>query len=160
MAKRNSSIVLGSFSKREARAQFAALCFRTKKKGHTEVLLVTSRRSGRWVLPKGWPIEGLTPVQSALREAFEEAGVQGKPLDQCVGHYWYRKALSEKAMLPCIVSVFPVQVRELSATFPEFAERRRMWFSQKNAAARVDEPALKQILRQFDPTRLRSAKAA
>ena len=105
-------------------------------------------------------MEGLTPAQSALREAYEEAGVKGKPLNHCVGHYWYRKALADETRLPCIVSVFPVQVRELSKRFPEFTNRRRMWFSQKKAAARVDELALKQILLDFDPLQFKNVKVA
>ena len=143
-------IALGSRSKTDLRMQFAALCFKVEKR-RPEVLLVTSRRSERWVLPKGWPIDGLTPAQIVIREAFEEAGVEGIPLEVCVGHYNYRKQIGGKTRMPCIAAVYPVHVMGLSKKFPENSERNRMWFKPKAAADQVTEPALKSILRNFDP---------
>jgi len=63
-------------AKGEVRTQFAALPFRVKE-DKVQVLLITSRGTGRWIVPKGWPMEGKTPAESALQEAWEEAGVQG-----------------------------------------------------------------------------------
>ncbi len=141
--------------KSDVRAQFAALCYRWfKKKKQARILLVSSRRSGRWVLPKGWPIAGRTPAQSALREAYEEAGVKGTPLDQCMGHYAYTKQMNGKAPVPCIVAVYPVKVEQLLPDYPEFGERERIWLSPAKTAQRIREPALKPILRDFDPRNL------
>lgn len=143
-------------SKRETRTQFAALCYRRskKKKGGIEVLLVSSRDSGRWIIPKGWPMDGVTPAAAAAQEAWEEAGVRGKVADVCVGMYSYSKWLDEELSLPCIVAVFPVAVSRLEKAYPEAGQRKRKWFTPKKAASKVGEPVLRQIIRAFDPARL------
>lgn len=134
--------------KREVRTQFAALCFRVRRE-RSEVLLVTSRDTGRWVLPKGWPINGLTPAESAAREAWEEAGVRGRTLPQCLGFYSYGKRMPDNSLLPCAVAVFALEVSEICDTFPEEGERKRKWFPPRKAATRVDEPELARILEEF-----------
>ena len=144
--------------KPEVRAQFAALCFQLSKK-KPRILLVSTRGTGRWVLPKGWPINGKTPAQSALREAFEEAGVAGKPFEQCMGHYSYTKYIKIDQPVPCIVAVFPIEVDKLNEDFPELGQRKLVWLSPEKAAKRVSEPELKPILRDFDPRKLRPSKA-
>lgn len=59
--------------------QYAAICYRLAKTGNAfEILVVTGRDSGRWMLPRGWPIEGRRPYQVAEREAFEEAGSRAR----------------------------------------------------------------------------------
>ena len=141
---------LGPHSKAEARTQFAALCYRSKKSS-LQLLLVTSRRMRRWVLPKGWPVDGLTPAETAMREAFEEAGVAGSIDERCIGHYSYRKILGGNSSIPCIVAVFPVEVEGLKDSFPEYGQRHRKWFTRKKAAAAVSENELKNIILNFDP---------
>lgn len=136
--------------KRETRVQFAALCYRYKN-DKLQVLLITSRQRGRWILPKGWPENGLTPAKAALREAFEEGGVKGTAIDTCVGVYNYSKIRGPMAGMPKVVMVFPVAVDKLVKSYPEANERRRKWFGRKAAAARVDEPQLRKILKSFDP---------
>ena len=150
MAQLQQAITLGSSAKTELRTQFAALCFKIKKK-ELEFLLVTSRGSGRWTLPKGWPIDGLTPAQTASREAFEEAGVEGTPLEICIGFYHYNKSIGSKGMLPCIAAVYPVRVTGLFKKFPEHSERQRIWLKREKAADTVDDLALKKMIRNFDP---------
>ena len=140
-------------NKRDVRSQFAALCYRVRNK-ETQVLLVTSRQSKRWIIPKGWPMEGETPAQTAATEAFEEAGVEGKTYNICLGLYSYTKFMEDEDNLPCAVSVFPVKVKKVLKTYPEAKERRRKWFSVKKAAARVREPELRKILKHFDPALL------
>ena len=134
----------------EARSQFAALCYRIQN-NKVRILLVTSRRTQRWILPKGWPSKGLTPQQSALREAREEAGVRGALSSLCVGHYWYLKDIDTQTRLRCIVAVFPIEVRSLLTRFPECEVRQRQWFSRKKASRLVEEKSLRQIIREFDP---------
>lgn len=140
--------------KRELRTQFAALCWRLHN-GKPQVLLITSRGRGRWILPKGWGIAGKTPAESALREAWEEAGVEGKAQEVCLGLYSYDKILGTDDSLPCLAMVFPVKVKSLAAIFPERKERKRRWFSRKKAAAAVSDPDLAAILRHFDPSVLK-----
>ena len=96
-------------------------------------------------------MNGLTPAESATREAFEEAGVKGKAFNICVGHYSYLKFINKKSSLNCMVLVFPVKVTGLLKKFPEKFEREREWFTLKKAAAITGEPGLKPILRGFDP---------
>lgn len=135
--------------KREVRTQFGALCYRVRD-GRVQILLITSRGTGRWILPKGWPMADTSPNDAALQEAWEEAGVEGKVMGNSLGIYSYRK-LDDDLDLPCVVAVFPIKVDRLRSRYPEANERRRRWFSPKKAAKQVDEPELAQILHNFDP---------
>ena len=134
----------------DVRTQIGALCYRMSK-GKPEILLITSRDTGRWVIPKGWPIGGKSPWGSAEQEAWEEAGVTGRIRDNCLGTFGYVKYVEKGQSFPCQVVVYPLRVKKLSNVFPEAHERKRKWFTPKKAAARVDEPELKTILRGFDP---------
>ncbi len=145
---------MGGATKRETRTQFAALPFRRKKSG-VEVLLISSLDTGRWIIPKGWPMDGATPADAAAQEAWEEAGARGRVYETCLGLYSYSKYLDEELSLPCIVAVFGLEVHKLDDMFPENGQRKRKWMSPKKAASRVDEPELKQIIRSFDPKLLR-----
>ncbi len=122
--------------------QVAALCWRLRE-GAVEVLLITSRDTGRWIIPKGWPIIGLTAAGSAAREAWEEAGVQGQLLDQPLGQYLYDKIARPAAAQPCAVAVFPLRVETLHNRFPERKQRRRKWFPATEAALLVAETELR-----------------
>lgn len=142
----NSSLAV----RRRVRAQVAGLCYRQRKDGKREVLLVTSRDTGRWVLPKGWHMKGKTAAQAARQEAWEEAGVTGaKVRDKPVGSYDYPKALEDGAVQPCRVQVYPMKVSGTTRDFPESDERDRKWVRPKRAAELVDEPELKDILKDF-----------
>jgi 8-oxo-dGTP pyrophosphatase MutT (NUDIX family) len=140
--------------KSDVRTQFAALCYRMVK-DKTQILLVTSRGSGRWIVPKGWPMDGVTPARAAMTEAWEEAGVEGQAIDICLGMFSYAKVLGPETLLPCVAMVYPVRVRELDADYPEAGLRQRKWFSQKKAAKAVQEPELAQIIKSFDPRKLK-----
>jgi len=140
--------------KSDVRTQFAALCYRMNH-GHPEVLLITSRGSRRWIVPKGWPIENMTPAQGAQQEAWEEAGVKGRPIERCIGLFSYPKVVGQDETLPCIAMVYPVKVKSLANDYPESHQRRRKWFTRKKAAARIAEPELAHIVRNFDPSGLR-----
>jgi 8-oxo-dGTP pyrophosphatase MutT (NUDIX family) len=131
--------------------QVAALCWRLHK-GRVQVLLVTSRDTGRWVLPKGWPMVGKAPETAAAREAWEEAGVEGFVQAQSIGRYCYDKMRPNAAPLPCCVDVFPLQVRRLKAAFPEHKQRRRKWFSASEAAGLVAEAELAALLANLHET--------
>lgn len=111
--------------------------------GQVEILLVSSRRKKRWVLPKGVVEPGLSAVESAVKEAWEEAGLEGRAASQTVGTYRY-----EKWGGVCTVQVFPLQVERLSESWPE-STRDRRWFAPAEAARRVQEPALKRLITQF-----------
>jgi 8-oxo-dGTP pyrophosphatase MutT (NUDIX family) len=141
--------------KRDVRTQFGALCFRVIEE-ETQVLLITSRNSRRWIIPKGWPMEDMSPAQAAAVEAYEEAGVEGKAYNICLGLYSYTKIMDKADDLPCAVSVFPVKVQKTLKVWPEGKERTRKWFSVKKAAARVREPELRKIIKNFDASLLKA----
>ncbi|MBF9031578.1 NUDIX domain-containing protein [Rhodobacterales bacterium HKCCE3408] len=145
---------IGDVPKRETRTQFAALCYR-RRKSDCEVLLLTSLDTKRWIIPKGWPMDGMTPADAAAREAWEEGGVRGHVFDACIGIYSYTKVMQGEPDLPVVVAVFPLEVSRLVDEYPEAGLRKRKWFPPKKAAARVQELELKQLLREFDPSRLR-----
>ena len=136
--------------KSDVRTQFAALCYRIVK-DELQVLLITSRGRQRWILPKGWPMDGKTPGECAAIEAWEEAGVIGKPSERCLGLFSYGKIIDDETTLPCLGMVFPVKVKELKNKFPEAKQRRRKWVTPKKAAKMLSEPELVQIVRTFDP---------
>ena len=130
--------------------QYGALCWRDGGDG-VEVLLITSRDTGRWVIPKGWPMPGLAPEAAAAQEAWEEAGVNGQINPCCIGRFGYQKCLSVSTTIPCAVSVFGLRVNTLAPTFPEVKERQRRWFPLAEAAGLVAEPELSQIIAGFTP---------
>jgi len=136
--------------KSDVRSQFAALCFRVRR-GKPEILIITSRGSKRWIVPKGWPIDGVTPAACAAQEAWEEAGVVGKVYDQCLGLYSYNKILDDGTGAPCVAMVYPIKVKSLAKDFPEKGQRLRQWVTPKKAASVVAEPELARILKDFDP---------
>lgn len=139
--------------KRHARTQFAALCYRVVK-DKPQILMITSRDTRRWIIPKGWPMDGMTPAQAAAEEAWEEAGVKGRIHPTVQGMFSYDKVLPGDGSVPCVVSVFALRVKSRAADFPEKGERKVKWMSRKKAAARVREPELAQIIRKFDPSLL------
>ena len=129
--------------------QVAALCVRQGRKT-PKVLLITSRDSGRWVVPKGWPMEGKTDLDSALQEAWEEAGVRASATCAApLGTFTYDKGLDDGRDIPVKVSLYRVEVSALDAEFPEREERERRWVTPETAARMVDEPGLKKLLLKF-----------
>jgi 8-oxo-dGTP pyrophosphatase MutT (NUDIX family) len=133
-----------------AKMQYGALCWREAEPG-IQVLLITSRDTRRWIIPKGWPMPGLSPEASAEQEAWEEAGVEGEISPLCLGRFGYQKQLSVKTSVPCAVVVYGLKVARLADSFPEKNERRRKWFSMPEAALLVDEPDLALIISGFAP---------
>ncbi len=132
--------------RRPAALQVAALCLQPET---GKVLLVTSRGTGRWIIPKGWPMEGRSLGQAAEQEAWEEAGVRGKLSDKECGRYYYDKQQDRGFAIPVEVRVFAIEVEKLREKFPESEERERAWFTPADAAERVDESGLKTLLRSL-----------
>ncbi len=136
----------------EARQQYAALCYRltrSKKKTAIEVLLITSRDTGRWVTPKGWPMANKAPHEVAAQEAFEEAGIKGKVAEKPLGNYSYLKRLDNGTSIPCVVDLYPLRVRKTKSKYPEAEERTRKWTTPEEAAELVHESELKTLLIEF-----------
>lgn len=142
--------VTDNILKREVRTQFAALCYRVKAR-KMQILLVTSRGTGRWIIPKGWPTQGKPAPESAAIEAWEEAGAIGIVGQRPLGIFSYVKDMGTEKDLPCVAMVYPLKVSKLEKEFPERQERRRKWVSPKKAIAMVDSPELSRIIKNFDP---------
>jgi len=109
--------------------------------------MVTSRDTGRWVMPKGWPIDGKKPWRAAEIEAKEEAGVLGLISKEELGTYRYKKGLPDGKHLDCRVTLYPMHVEVLLKRWPERHERKRKWFSPTGAAKAVKEPQLRILLK-------------
>ena len=121
--------------------QTGALPWRRLAGGELEVLLVTSRLSGRWILPKGWPMPGKTLAQAAAQEAFEEAGVKGRIDSKPLGSFRHLKSLPLGQMEVTIV-VHRLAVEKELLSWPESGQRKRCWFEAKQAASAVDSSEL------------------
>ncbi len=130
-------------------SQLGAVCWRMHR-GRVEVLLITSRDTGRWVIPKGWPMTGLSAAEAAAREAWEEAGVQGEIADLPLGQFRYEKLMPAKPAIDCAVTVFGLRVQGLKDRFPERKQRRRKWFAAPKAARKVQEPGLRDLFLALD----------
>ncbi|MFO1035196.1 MAG: NUDIX hydrolase [Hyphomicrobiales bacterium] len=127
--------------------QVAALCWR-KRKGRTEILLITSRETKRWVIPKGWPMPPLKDYNAARREAFEEAGVSGHMSRLPIGHFTYAKR-SKGLVTDVRVDVYDLEVTREHKSWPEKRERLRHWVLPEEAAFRVNEDELKRLIAGF-----------
>lgn len=130
--------------------QIAALPMRRDSKNQVKVLMVTSRDTGRWVMPKGWQMDGEKPWDAAAIEALEEAGAKGHIGVNIIGTYRYPKILNDGHIVPCNVQVYPMFVEKLLRDWKERKERRRKWFTPKAAAKKVDEQELADLLMRLD----------
>lgn len=112
-----------------------------------QVLLITSRGTGRWIIPKGWPMPGRSLAAAALQEAWEEAGVHALCDEAEMGRYHYDKAQDHGFAVPVEVRVFRARVTALAEDWPEAHQRRRAWFDPLTAAGLVQERGLAKMLR-------------
>jgi 8-oxo-dGTP pyrophosphatase MutT (NUDIX family) len=125
--------------------QVAAIPIRRSRSGSWEVLLITSRETRRWVVPKGWPWRDIEDHEAAAGEAWEEAGVRGTTNAQSIGTFTYEKRRKDK-LHALKVLVYVLEVTEEATVWPEFKERQRSWFELPIAADLVAEPDLKALL--------------
>lgn len=130
------------------RRQVAALPWRGE--GETlRVLLVSSRETRRWVIPKGWPMKDRTNAQAAAQEAYEEAGLDGVIAESALGEYEYLKKLKSGVARLVKVDVFPLQVTGERNTWPEKGQRTLQWMTPVEAALAVQEPELRDLIARF-----------
>lgn len=128
--------------------QTGALPWRLGPKNGIEVLLVTGRRSGRWTIPKGWPMHGKTLAEAAALEAYEEAGVEGTIDPRPIGSFRHRKQVLMVGDIEVSIVVHPLWVDKQLEKWPELGQRKRKWFRAKDAAKRVDSPELGALILQ------------
>lgn len=130
------------------RVQVAALPWRKGPNG-VEVMLITSRDTGRWVVPKGWPEGQEDLCEAAAREAAEEAGLSGAVSRFEIGRYYYGKRQPSGMKARCEVLVFPIEIDQVAEKWPERKKRKRKWFSPEAAAAMVRERDLAELISAF-----------
>lgn len=135
--------------RRAALRQIAALPYETGADGSMRILLITSRDTGRWVIPKGNRIKGLAGHRAAEQEAFEEAGIHGVACPAPLGRYRYDKRSRDGQSRQATVEVFPLAVTDQLSQWPEQGERELRWFPVAEAAEAVDEPDLRSIIAAF-----------
>ena len=133
----------------KGRRQVGALPYKVVDDSGVKVMLVTSRETKRWIIPKGWPMKDRKPHMAAKREAFEEAGVRGQIGKRPIGTFVYDKRLKSQATVSCKVEVFPLKVRKQAEAWPERGEREGRWFSPDEAAKVVKEAELREIIRKL-----------
>lgn len=136
------------FGKVPCRLQAAALPWR-RKGDDIEVMLITSRDTGRWVLPKGWPEADEELCDAAAREAGEEAGISGAVARRAAGRYFYAKVRASGEEVPCEVLVFPLEVDTVADKWKERRQRRRKWVTPQQAARMLNEPELCRLIAAF-----------
>ena len=134
-----------SAARSAASQQVAALPIAVGDDGIVRVLLLTSRESKRWVIPKGWLMKGLKPHEAAAREAVEEAGLSGKISKKPIGRYTYFKR-REAHFDVCEVDVFLLRVEKQAKTWRERGQRQTKWFTLDEAPELVEEVGLVAIL--------------
>lgn len=144
------------FSAPTCRLQVAALPWHRTSTG-IEVMLITSRGTGRWVLPKGWPETSERLCETAAREASEEAGLSGSIATQEAGRYFYLKEMPNGEQVACEVLVYPLEVRHVAEKWKERRQRTRKWVSPSEAARMVNEPELCGLIASFGTAHARFA---
>jgi len=136
------------FGDSPCKLQVAALPWRIGARG-VEVMLVTSRDTGRWVLPKGGVNKDEKLWRGAEREAEEEAGIRGKVSRREAGRFFYAKVRFVGPALPCEVIVYPLEVKDEAKKWKEMTDRTRQWMHFRDAAGAVDESDLKDLILAF-----------
>jgi 8-oxo-dGTP pyrophosphatase MutT (NUDIX family) len=145
---RSSSIRSTAAPAKRPAVQYAALPYREGANG-LELLLITTRRTRRWIVPKGWPMDGHAPHAAAAREALEEAGVCGQIGETAIGSYRYFKERKSGELVPCKVEVFALKVTQQRKSWAEKDARDLRWCSLAEALACVGEPGLRQVINRF-----------
>ena len=137
-------------STRKIITQYAALPFALKN-GRPRVMLVTSRGSGRWIIPKGWPEKELAPHDCAAKEAYEEAGIIGKIDERPLGTYRYSKRLRSRGGVTTFeVKAYLLEVERQLRDWPEKGQRETRWMAPARAARLVSEEGLVRLLLSVD----------
>ena len=133
-------------TKTDSNLQYAALPYRRRSDGAIEVMLITSLNTKRWIIPKGWPVQGLAPQDCAAREALEESGLVGRISERPIGFYGYEKRLADGSTMRCMVETFALEVEKQLASWPEQSRRQTQWYVLQAAADAVDEPELSAMI--------------
>jgi 8-oxo-dGTP pyrophosphatase MutT (NUDIX family) len=127
------------------RPQVGALPVRFEDDGTLKILLITSRRSRKWIIPKGNLMKRLAPHDAAAREAFEEAGAIGAIEGRSRGCYRHRKRKARR-QLHCQVTVYVLTVEQRLDRFPEREQRMVRWFTVDDARGVIRNRKLRELV--------------
>lgn len=139
--------------------QYGALPWRRTPAG-LQILLITTRNTRRWIVPKGWPEAGRSPQECAAQEAFEEAGVTGAVTPEAIGVFGHKKQVKSGQMISCQIHVHAMEVSAVARDWPEKDARRTKWCLVAEALMLVDDPGLRRIIARFSRTAATTHKAA
>jgi 8-oxo-dGTP pyrophosphatase MutT (NUDIX family) len=128
--------------------QYAALPWR-RRNDVLEFLLITTLTTRRWIVPKGWPHERLSPAECAAREALEEAGVVGEIAAKPIGAFHYAKHRKNGEFQRLRVELFSMEVMGQRRTWEEKTVRETCWCGLDETLVRVKEPGLKRLIQKF-----------
>jgi 8-oxo-dGTP pyrophosphatase MutT (NUDIX family) len=125
--------------------QVAALPYRYLNNGEMEVLIITSRQTGQFILPKGWPMNGKSDPEAAAEEAEQEAGVVGKPGKRAIGKLRRWERLRDLT-IPVEIDVYPLKVHTELKTWREKDQRVRRWLKPEHAIAVLSDRKLADLV--------------
>ncbi len=128
----------------EPRLQSGVIPYRRKPSGRIEILLITSRQTGEWQVPKGNLEPEMSESQSATKEGLEEAGVRGTTSETSIGSYLYRRGTERRR-----VQLYPLEVTQVEDSWDEQGERQRRWVSDDDAIGEVENSGLREVIRRF-----------
>ncbi|MCF6197935.1 MAG: NUDIX hydrolase [Hyphomicrobiaceae bacterium] len=136
----------------KTRQQYAALPYMQSGE-RVDVLLITRRRSGRWIIPKGWPEAAMSGPEVAALEAYEEAGLKGRIGKKSIGRFSYIKQLEDGSKINCDVTVYPLRVSAQYLDWPEKGQRQLCWLKKKKAIEVIEELDLAALIENFTPAK-------
>jgi 8-oxo-dGTP pyrophosphatase MutT (NUDIX family) len=139
--------------------QYGALPWRRAPDG-IQILLITTRNTRRWIVPKGWPDEGRDPHECAAQEAYEEAGVVGDVTGDVIGVFTHKKQLKSGQMVTCRIHVFAMEVTDVCEEWAEKNVREAKWCSVSEALALVGDSGLRRIIAKFSRATATITRAA
>ena len=142
---------------RPMKLQVGCICYKKEKK-KLKILIITSRNSKRWIIPKGWIKKNLGSIRSAEAEAWEEAGVKGKCYKNTIGFYTYQKIGKNGKGRRCTVKVFALKVREQLNDFPEKNFRTLRWITPEKSHKFIENKELVQVLENFAKMKSKASK--
>lgn len=132
--------MIDHFSKKFIYEQSAIIPYKMRN-GHIEILIVTTRSSRKWTIPKGLIEDNLTPAESAVQEGYEEAGIKGIINPQTIGEYQYQKWEGI-----CRVKVYPFEIQEILDDWPESYFRKRKWICLDEVINYISVTELQKII--------------
>ena len=112
-----------------------------KQNGELEILLITSIKKGKWIIPKGYVEYNLSAFESAKKEALEEAGVMGTNETIELGSYEVKKRDGKRH-----IKVFAMEVIKILDDYPEKALRKRKWVNINEAAQTISSGEISSLI--------------